>query len=156
MKRIVHTVSIILAVLLAAAGGYYGGRRSVQPMVGTTFYAVIEEIRENRLLVQGLEINDINGRGTFELAVGDKTELIWRGVPITVKDLRVGNTVSVTYIGEVLEISPAQVSDVLRIQLLDDETPYESMPGGQCKIQSKMASRGTGHFRRRYFVFYGV
>ena len=26
MKRIVHTVSIILAVLLAAAGGYYGGR----------------------------------------------------------------------------------------------------------------------------------
>ena len=24
MKRIVHTVSIILAVLLAAAGGYYG------------------------------------------------------------------------------------------------------------------------------------
>ena len=100
------------------------GRRSVQPLVGTTFYAVIEEIRENRLLVQGLEINDINGRGTFELAVGDKTELIWRGVPITVKDLRVGNTVSVTYIGEVLEISPAQVSDVLRIQLLDDETPY--------------------------------
>ena len=124
MKRIVHTVSIILAVLLAAAGGYFGGRRSVQPVVGTTFYAVIEEIRENRLLVQGLEINDINGRGTFELAVGDKTELIWRGVPITVKDLRVGNTVSVTYIGEVLEISPAQVSDVLRIQLLDDETPY--------------------------------
>ena len=124
MKRIVHTVSIILAVLLAAAGGYYGGRRSVPPLVGTTFYAVIEEIRENRLLVQGLEINDINGRGTFELAVGDKTELIWRGVPITVKDLRVGNTVSVTYIGEVLEISPAQVSDVLRIQLLDDETPY--------------------------------
>ena len=42
MKRIVHTVSIILAVLLAAAGGYYGGRRSVQPLVGTTFYAVIE------------------------------------------------------------------------------------------------------------------
>ena len=124
MKRIIRTISIILAILLAAAGGYYGGRRSVQPMVGTTFYAVIEEIRENRLLVQGLEINDINGRGTFELAVGDKTELIWRGVPITVKDLRVGNTVSVTYIGEVLEISPAQVSDVLRIQLLDDETPY--------------------------------
>ena len=119
MKRIVHTVSIILAVLLAAAGGYYGGRRSVQPLVGTTFYAVIEEIRENRLLVQGLEINDING-----LAVGDKTELIWRGVPITLKDLRAGNTVSVTYTGEVLEISPAQVSDVLRIQLLDDETPY--------------------------------
>ena len=78
----------------------------------------------NRLLVQGLEINDINGRGTFELAVGDKTELIWRGVPITLKDLRAGNTVSVTYTGEVLEISPAQVSDVLRIQLLDHETPY--------------------------------
>ena len=56
--------------------------------------------------------------------MGDETELILRGVPITVKDLRVGNTVSVTYIGEVLEISPAQVSDVLRIQLLDDETPY--------------------------------
>ena len=91
MKRIIRTISIILAILLAAAGGYYGGRRSVRPMVGITFYAVIEEIRENRILVQGLEINDINGRGTFELAVGDKTELIWRGVPITLKDLRAGN-----------------------------------------------------------------
>lgn len=44
-------------------------------MVGTTFYAVIEEIRENRLLVPGdWRSSDINGRGTFELAVGDKTE----------------------------------------------------------------------------------
>ena len=124
MKRIIHTVSIILSILLAAAGGYYGGRRSVKPLDGTTFYAVIEEIREKYILVQGLEINDINGRGAFELTVGDKTELICRGVPITVKDLRAGNTVSVTCTGEVLEISPAQVRDVLRIQLLDDETPY--------------------------------
>lgn len=120
MKRIIRTISIILAILLAAAGGYYGGRRSVRPMVGTTFYAVIEEIRENRILVQGLEINDINGRGAFELTVGD----IWRGVPITAEDLKVGNTISVTYTGEVLESYPAQVRDVLRIQLLDDETPY--------------------------------
>lgn len=124
MKRVIHTVSIMLAILLAAAGGYYGGRRSVRPLVGTTFYAVIEEIRENSILVQGLEINDINGRGAFELTVGDKTELIWRGVPITVKDLRAGNTISVTYTGEVLEISPVQLRDVLRIQLLDDEAPY--------------------------------
>ena len=149
MKRIVHTVSIILAVLLAAAGGYYGGRRSVQPLVGTTFYAVIEEIRENRLLVQGLEINDINGRGTFELAVGDKTELIWRGVPITVKDLRVGNTVSVTYIGEVLEISPAQVSDVLRIQLLDDglfATPFPA----PLTIERNLRLRRRRYVQRAY------
>jgi len=124
MKRIIHTVSIVLAILLAAAGGCYVGRRSVTPSAGTTFYAVIEEIRENSILVQGLEINDINGRGAFELTVGDKTELIWRGVPITVKDLREGNTISVTYTGEVLEISPAQIRDVLRIQLLDDEAPY--------------------------------
>lgn len=124
MKRIIHTVSIVLAILLAAAGGCYVGRRSVTPLAGTTFYAVIEEIRENSILVQGLEINDINGRGAFELTVGDKTELIWRGVPITVKDLREGNTISVTYTGEVLEISPAQIRDVLRIQLLDDEAPY--------------------------------
>ena len=124
MKRIIRTISIILAILLAAAGGYYGGRRSVRPMVGTTFYAVIEEIRENRILVQGLEINDINRRGAFELTVGDKTEFIWRGVPITAEDLKVGNTISVTYTGEVLESYPAQVRDVLRIQLLDDETPY--------------------------------
>lgn len=91
MKRIIHTVSIILSILLAAAGGCYGGRRSVKPLDGTTFYAVIEEIREKYILVQGLEINDINGRGAFELTVGDKTELICRGVPITVKDLRIGH-----------------------------------------------------------------
>ena len=33
MKRIVHTVSIILAVLLAAAGGYYGGKKE-RPTTG--------------------------------------------------------------------------------------------------------------------------
>ena len=53
-----------------------------------------------------------------------KQSLYGEAFPITVKDLRAGNTVSVTYTGEVLEISPAQVRDVLRIQLLDDETPY--------------------------------
>mgnify|MGYP000680021088 CR=1 FL=1 len=45
MKRIVHTVSIILAVLLAAPAATMG-EEGVSTLVGTTFYAVIEEIRE--------------------------------------------------------------------------------------------------------------
>ena len=39
------------------------GKSSVKPLESETFYAVIEEIRDSELVVQGLEMNDINKRG---------------------------------------------------------------------------------------------
>ncbi|MBR4102142.1 MAG: hypothetical protein IKK51_09740 [Oscillospiraceae bacterium] len=87
----------------------------------TTFYATITAIHEKYIQVQGLEINDINSRGAFDLSIGDATVLEWRGTTLQLSELDVGDTIAVTYTGDVLESYPAQITDVLKIQLLDDE-----------------------------------
>lgn len=63
-------------------------------LTGTTFYATIEEIRDNYLMVSGLKINDINSRGEFFFTIDDKTQ--WRHTEITLTDLKVGNMVCIT------------------------------------------------------------
>ena len=88
----------------------------------TTFYAKIESIHGNILLVEGLEVNDINTRSKFTLTVDESTQLIWRGIELSLEDLEVGNTVAITYTGAIQEIYPANmVEPAVRIKLLDDE-----------------------------------
>ena len=43
------------------------------------------------------------------------------GEPITLEDFKAGDKVSVTYTGPVMLSEPAQLTQVLRIQLLEDE-----------------------------------
>lgn len=45
----------------------------------------------------------------------------WRGTEITPSDLDVGDTISITFSGEILEIEPGQIVNVTKVQLLDDE-----------------------------------
>ena len=86
-----------------------------------TFYAVIQEIDDDYVRVAGAEINDINFRGEFTFTVPDKTKFEWRNTDISVSDLKVGNYISITFSGLVLETYPAQISNITKIQLLDDE-----------------------------------
>ena len=50
-----------------------------------------------------------------------ETELEWRNTKINVTDLNVGDNISITFTGEILDSYPAQIKDVVKIQLLDDE-----------------------------------
>ena len=85
------------------------------------FYAEIKTINGNRFRVDGLEINDINHRGEYTFSIDpSKTDLIWRGVDITVDVLQPGYTIAIYYSGAVSETYPAQISNVDRIWLLDD------------------------------------
>ena len=86
-----------------------------------TFYAEIEERKDNFILVKGLSVNDINFRGEFTISVVGETELEWRNTKINVTDLNVGDNISITFTGEILDSYPAQIKDVVKIQLLDDE-----------------------------------
>lgn len=45
----------------------------------------------------------------------------WRHAPISLAELDPGDRVSVTYTGAVLESYPAQLTQVVRVQLLEDE-----------------------------------
>lgn len=82
--------------------------------------------RDNRkngsaFTVSGLSVNDVNRRGEFTFVADENTELLWHGTKITLDDLEEGDTVAITDSGEVLEIYPARLTKVLRIELLDDE-----------------------------------
>ena len=59
--------------------------------------------------------------GEFTFSVEEDIVLEWRHAPLTLAELEPGDTISVTYTGAVLESYPAQLQDVVRVQLLDDE-----------------------------------
>ena len=86
-----------------------------------TFYATVSDIRDNAVTVTGMEVNDINFRGEFCFSVTEETEITCRYTDISLGDLEAGDNVSITFTGEVMETSPAQIQGVEMIQLLDDE-----------------------------------
>ncbi len=127
MKKTIIIISIVLFGILSAGIGFITGRLTAPKQnppeipVTTTFYATITEIYDHSILVEGLEVNDINSRGAFDLSTNDNTVYEWRYTPLSRSELEVGDTISVTYTGAVLETYPAQIHEVLKIQLLDDE-----------------------------------
>jgi len=88
---------------------------------GQTFYATIEKISGNNILVEGLKINDINYRDEYTFNVQENTILLWRGTIINISDLKEGQTISITCVGTIEETYPAIITNVVRIQLLNDE-----------------------------------
>ena len=89
------------------------------------FNARIKEIREyngiTTILIEGLESNDINHRGEFDLSVDKDTELLWKEAKIELSSLKEGQNVSITSTGEILESYPAQLTKVTKIIVLEDE-----------------------------------
>lgn len=124
MKKTVYVIGSVLLLGMIFCCGVFYGRQTAQPgaeNTSITFYAVIEEIDGNNLLVDGLEVNDINSRGKFRFVVEDTTLLEWHHTTIRLSELQAGDTIAVTYTGMVQETYPADIRDVVRIQLLDDE-----------------------------------
>ena len=121
MKKTILIGYLILLVAVAS-GGFWIGRNTADPIAGATFYATIEDIDQNNFLVNGLDVNDINNRGEVYFSVDNKTKLEWRHTEITREDLQIGDTNSVTYLGEVQESYPRRiVNPVIRVTLLEDE-----------------------------------
>lgn len=133
MKKEVKIILVIFIILISLVIGYFiGYKRSYDKIESAsqttsyttnqqTFYAKIKEINDNSILVQGLSINDINHRGEFIFSIIEETELVWRGTEIKLYDLDIGDNISITFNGEILDSYPAQIKDVTKIQLLDDE-----------------------------------
>ena len=134
MKKEFKVILIILLVIIALVIGYFiGYKRAYEKIENAsenvnyideqqTFYAEIKEINNNNaFLVEGLSVNDINYRGDFTFSVVEETKLEWRGTEISISDLKVGDNISITFDGEILDTYPAQIKEVIKIQLLDDE-----------------------------------
>lgn len=134
MKKELKVILVIMLVIIALVIGYFVGYKRAYDKIESasqnvnynneqqTFYAEIKEINNNNaFLVEGLSVNDINYRGDFTFSVVEETKLEWRGTEISVSDLKVGNNISITFDGEILDTYPAQIQEVIKIQLLDDE-----------------------------------
>ena len=97
------------------------------------FKATIKEIREyngiTTILIKGLESNDINYRGEFEFSVDNDTKLLWiepystksSYTEIELSNLKEGQNVSITSIGEVLESYPAKLTKVTEVVVLEEK-----------------------------------
>lgn len=128
------TVGVVLAMLcysaaLAGVSGWIGYQIASESMEGSapaampqTFYATVSDIRDTVVTVTGMEVNDINFRGEFCFSVTEETKITWRYTDISLEDLDVGDNISITFTGGVMETSPAQIQGVGMIQLLNDET----------------------------------
>ena len=133
MRKEFKIILVILIVVISLVLAYFIGYKRAYDKIESasqnisynndqqTFYAEIEEIKDNFILVKGLSVNDINFRGEFTISVVGETELEWRNTKINVTDLNVGDNISITFTGEILDSYPAQIKDVVKIQLLDDE-----------------------------------
>lgn len=133
MRKEFKIILVILIVVISLVLGYFTGYKRAYDKIESasqnisynnnqqTFYAEIEEIKDNFILVKGLSVNDINFQGEFTISVVGETELEWRNTKINVTDLNVGDNISITFTGEILDSYPAQIKDVVKIQLLDDE-----------------------------------
>ena len=109
-----------ILVLVLMTGAFFLGRLTGPAVHSRTFYARITQKSQTHLIVEGIPENDVNHRGFFQFDA-ESVKLTWRYTDITVDDLDMGDLIAVTYSGEVLEISPAVIKNVLEIQLLDDE-----------------------------------
>lgn len=88
------------------------------------FYASIEEINEyngvTSVLVKGLENNDVNYRGEFEFSIDDDTEIFWKETKVEASVLKVGQKISITSTGGVLERYPVELIKVTRVIILNE------------------------------------
>jgi len=127
VKLYIIILVLIFVMVISGVIGYCNGenssanKSSVEYSELVTFYATIIDVDENYFHVAGLDINDINSRGEFTFMVNDETPLLWRGTDMDLSEFKAGQTIAITYTGDVLETAPAQILEVLKIGLLDDE-----------------------------------
>lgn len=129
MNKEKKTILYILLIVVVAIGCYFIGYKMAYDRIennqtsneSVTFYAKITDINDAVLAVQGIELNDINYRGEFVFQIIGETELVWRGTPMNISEFDVGDYIAITCTGEIQETYPAHITEVVKVQLLDDE-----------------------------------
>ena len=131
--RVMKKVSMKTAILLLIVGmlfsgiiGFFIGRDNLNVanesvLEITTFYATVLDVNGDFFHVKGLDVNDINFRGEFTFVVDKDTIIEWRYEAMNVSELKVGQQISISFIGPIMESHPAQLSKIVKIQLLDDK-----------------------------------
>lgn len=126
-KRALMIIAAFVLIVGAFVGGFFAGKsgQRVETQLawsdGEVVYAEILDVNDGFFHVKGLDVNDINGRGEFTFTAKDNTQFIWRGMDISLSDFQSGDRIAFYYVGFILDSYPAQVKNVVKIKLLDDE-----------------------------------
>lgn len=134
-KKILVIIGMIAIIGVSFAIGLLVGQKNapkndlaVSNVYEQTFYASIESIKQYNdgsfhINVKGLEVNDINYRGNFTFKVDDNIDMTWRGKKIGISNLKEGDNISITFTDEIVDaINPAPLREVIKVQLLRDDT----------------------------------
>lgn len=105
----------------------YTFQHTEAPKITSTFYAQIEKIdtENNELIVKGLDF-DTTHKGKYRIIISPETILIGNGLSsgsniIKVTNLKESNYISIEYSGAIKVDTINVISDVSKIQLLEDE-----------------------------------
>lgn len=123
IKIIVVIVLLIfygISIIAAYRMGYRKG-----DIEKTRFWAKIEKIdlEYQNIYVKGSPVNDINHRDAYCFQIEADTiirEMIEENL-ICMEDLKMGDTVYITYTGDVLETSPATLLDVVKVERFNED-----------------------------------
>ena len=125
MKPWKKTAICSAAALALAVGAFFLGRHTADKGIPwqevVTMHCEILERDGDFFHINGLACNDVNGQGEYTFSITKDTVLEWRYTPVTVEDFQPGDHVAVTFTGPVLLSYPGQLTQVLRVQLLEDE-----------------------------------
>lgn len=125
MKPWKKIMLISAAVAALAGGGFLAGRLTApKPLSWQDVVVAHAEILERDgafFHINGLNCNDVNGQGEYTFTLPEDAVLTWRYEPITLEDLHAGDHIAVTYTGPVLLSYPGQLTQVLRVELLEDD-----------------------------------
>lgn len=88
------------------------------------FTATIKKISEyngiTSVLAEAEGENDLNLSGEFDFTIDADTSLIRKDKEMQISDLEVGQKVSITAKGEILERDPARLTEVTKVMILND------------------------------------
>ncbi len=118
MSKPLKLLFILLLCILCVTGGFFFGRTTA-PAIGTTFYATITHLKDDDMLVEGLDVNSINFRGEFSCPIEKHTRLTWNYTDVSMGDFQVGDRVAITFTGGIRETYPAGLENVLSVDLLE-------------------------------------
>ena len=132
--RLIILLFIIILLITTVASYFIGYKTAydrfeqqtaIEYMDTNTFYAKIiaiqgDETTGNAITVQGLPINDVNYRQAFSFAIYGETKLEWQQRKIDLDAFSPGDLVAITFTGEPSQGSPAVLSHVTKIQLLEE------------------------------------
>lgn len=82
----------------------------------TTFPAVIRYVGGDHFIVEGLPENDVNHTWAFQFSIDESVPIKEKRKTIDADDLEVGDVIEITYTGSVLEISPAIIENVVKLE----------------------------------------